>query len=177
MKLVNKILQPHIGSHWCWFPLLCLFCFQRRFLLVAASPAHNSSPSGAAFVSPQCLVSAKSERSMTGTGAGLPKKKVNAVAVAWANKLCLVFGVWPCSWWWQQVWKMDLCQVWLRWKPFCRNALTRVTNRAPLCCSWKGWTRTISFCLLHLNTEIFWATFTSQSTDQCWFLCASGEEI
>lgn len=47
---------------------------QRRFLLAAASPAHSFFPSGAALVSPPGLVSAKSERSMTGTGAGLPKK-------------------------------------------------------------------------------------------------------
>lgn len=65
---------------------------QRRFLLAAASPAHNFSPSGAALVSPPSLASAKSERSMTGTGAGLPQK-VNGVTVDWDNKLCLVFGV------------------------------------------------------------------------------------
>lgn len=80
-------------------PSMALFSVQkigerRRFLLAAASPAHNFPPSGAALISPRdkSLASAKSERSMTGTGAGLPKK-VNGVTVAWDNKLCLVFGV------------------------------------------------------------------------------------
>lgn len=63
---------------------------EARPLLAAISPAHNFFPSGATLESPPDLASAKSERSMTGTGAGLPKK-VNAVTLAEDNKLRLVF--------------------------------------------------------------------------------------